>query len=69
MAFLSLWRMNSRESNIGRRISAQLAKLRTVNWAFADQVVVSGANFITGLILARGLGLEGFGVFTLAWTA
>lgn len=29
--------------------------------------MVSGANFLTGIILARFLGLEGFGVFTLVW--
>jgi O-antigen/teichoic acid export membrane protein len=37
--------------------------------ALVDQVLVSGSNFLTGVILARSLGLSGFGVFTLAWTA
>lgn len=32
-----------------------------------DQMVVSGGNFMTGLLLARWLGLEQFGVFTLLW--
>lgn len=40
-----------------------------VNWALADQTLVSGANFLTALLLARALGLEAFGVFTLAWMA
>jgi len=40
-----------------------------VNWALADQVMVSGSNFLTGILLARYLGLEAFGVFTLAWMA
>jgi len=31
--------------------------------------MVSGANFLTGVVLARGIGVRGFGVFTLAWTA
>ena len=44
-----------------------LRKNSQMNWALTDQVLVSGANFITGIILARFLGLESFGVFTLAW--
>lgn len=32
-----------------------------------DQALVSGSNFLTGILLARTLGLEGFGSFTLAW--
>ncbi len=32
-----------------------------------DQGLVSGVNFITGILLARGLGLEGFGQFGLLW--
>lgn len=38
-----------------------------VNWALADQAMVSGVNFLTGILLARYLGLHEFGVFTLAW--
>jgi O-antigen/teichoic acid export membrane protein len=33
----------------------------------ADQLVVSGSNFATGIILVRGMGLEQFGVFTVAY--
>jgi O-antigen/teichoic acid export membrane protein len=33
----------------------------------ADQFIVSGSNFATGIILVRGLGLEQFGVFTVAY--
>ncbi len=40
-----------------------------INWALADQAVISGVNFLTGILLARYLGLEGFGQFTLAWMA
>jgi O-antigen/teichoic acid export membrane protein len=32
-----------------------------------DQVIVSGSNFITGIILVRGLGLIEFGRFTIAY--
>jgi O-antigen/teichoic acid export membrane protein len=35
--------------------------------ALVDQALVSGANFFTTVILARGLGVGNFGVFTLAW--
>ncbi len=38
-----------------------------VNWALADQAVVSGANVLTGILLARFLGVAGFGVYSLAW--
>ena len=38
-----------------------------VNWALADQTLVSGVNFLTGILLARYLGIEEFGRFTLAW--
>jgi O-antigen/teichoic acid export membrane protein len=32
-----------------------------------DQILVSGSNFVTGIILVRGLGLEEFGRFTVAY--
>ena len=37
------------------------------NWALLDQAMVSGVNFLTGIILVRYLGLEEFGRFILAW--
>lgn len=40
-----------------------------VNWALIDQGMVSVINFLTGILLARYLGLAEFGVFTLAWIA
>ncbi|MEE8274897.1 MAG: MATE family efflux transporter [Alphaproteobacteria bacterium] len=46
-----------------------LARHSHVNWALADQALVSGTNFLTGILLARFLGLEEFGRFTLAWMA
>jgi O-antigen/teichoic acid export membrane protein len=33
----------------------------------ADQIMVSGSNFLTGIILVRGLGLVAFGKFTVAY--
>ena len=32
-----------------------------------DQAVVSGAGFITGVLLARFLGLSSYGVFAMSW--
>ena len=40
-----------------------------MNWALADQAIISGVNFLTGLLIARFLGIEAFGVFTLVWMA
>lgn len=51
------------------RISRLVTKHSHVNWALADQGVISGVNFLTGILLARHLGLEEFGRFTLAWMA
>jgi O-antigen/teichoic acid export membrane protein len=36
-------------------------------WALSDQGLVSGANFLTNITLARELGIDGFGVFALCW--
>ena len=49
--------------------TAMIRRYRHVNWALSDQAMVSGVNFITGILLARYLGLEEFGRFTLAWMA
>ncbi len=42
-------------------------KYKHVNWALIDQGLVSGVNFITGILLARYLGLYEYGVYTLLW--
>jgi O-antigen/teichoic acid export membrane protein len=44
----------------------QLAK-RSVGWTLADQILVSGSNFLTSVIVARGLGPAGLGTFALSW--
>jgi O-antigen/teichoic acid export membrane protein len=48
-------------------MTSWLLKHSHINWALADQAMVSGVNFLTGILLARFLGLEEFGVFTLVW--
>jgi len=35
-------------------------------WSFVDQILVSGVNVLTGIILVRALGLHEFGVFSFA---
>jgi O-antigen/teichoic acid export membrane protein len=37
-------------------------------WPLADQMMVSGCNFLTSVVVARVLGPREFGVFTLAWS-
>ncbi len=44
-----------------------LGRYSHINWALADQAMVSGVNFLTGILLARYLGIEAFGQFMLAW--
>lgn len=44
-----------------------LKKYSHINWALADQAMVSGTNFLTGVLFARFLGVAEFGRFTLAW--
>ncbi|CAN5576438.1 hypothetical protein BH11BAC2_BH11BAC2_08930 [soil metagenome] len=34
---------------------------------YADQAVVSGFSFLSGVVLARYLGVQGFGVYSIAW--
>ncbi len=48
-----------------KRLSSLFARHGHANWAFADQAVVSGSNFVTGILLARFLGPESFGLFVL----
>ncbi len=37
------------------------------NWALLDQALVSGSNFLVGLLLVRYLGMEQYGRYVLAW--
>lgn len=53
------------------RVCATIGKLARrwshLNWALADQGLVSGCNFATGVLVARNLGVAEFGRFTLVW--
>jgi len=43
------------------------ARYNHINLALIDQMIVSGVNFITSILLARYLGIEEFGKYTLVW--
>src|ERR1700745_2682986 len=45
---------------------ARFGKTRRMQ-TIVDQLVVSGSNFLTSIILVRGLGLGDFGKFTIAY--
>jgi O-antigen/teichoic acid export membrane protein len=36
-------------------------------WALGDQAIVSGSNFVTGIVVGRSFGLHDFSLFTLIW--
>jgi O-antigen/teichoic acid export membrane protein len=50
-----------------RRWPSLLFKFGQANWTLADQVVVSGTNFATAVLVARALGIAEFGIFSLTW--
>jgi len=53
--------------NMIQTLSRWLRHYSQINLALLDQALVSATNFLTSLILARYLGLENFGIYTLAW--
>jgi len=59
----------ARTGGIVRQTLDLLNRLAHMNWALADQAVVSGTNFATTILIARFLGVEEFGRFALAWLA
>lgn len=38
-----------------------------ISWALADQIMVSGVNFMTGILFARYFGQDEYGRFSLVW--
>ena len=50
-------------------LTKHLRTERSLPWTLADQMLVSGGNFLTAVLLARHLGLSEFGVFALVWMA
>ena len=47
--------------------TALLRRYQRISWSIVDQAMLSGVNFLTVLLLARALGPENFGIFSLAW--
>jgi O-antigen/teichoic acid export membrane protein len=54
---------------VPRGLAAWYRRHRHINWALTDQALVSGCNFVTGILLARFLGPESYGVFVLLYSA
>ena len=48
-------------------IAKWLERYSHVNWALADQGMISASNFLASILMARYLGLDEFGRFTLVW--
>ena len=55
-------------STLLSRVGPLLQSFKWAKWALADQVIVSGSNFLSNILLARILGIEEFGRYVLAWT-
>jgi O-antigen/teichoic acid export membrane protein len=47
------------------KVSRPFLAFKGKEWLFADQLLVSGVNFLTSAMLARMLGVHGFGVFSM----
>src|SRR4051812_32461616 len=52
----------------GRKTWAPGSLLRFSAWGLADQALISATNFVTMILLARGLGSSAFGLFVLMYT-
>lgn len=50
-----------------KRVKYFFYRYTHVNWALFDQALVSGANFLTGVLLVRYLGVDQYGLFVLLW--
>ncbi|MBN9309598.1 MATE family efflux transporter [Devosia sp.] len=61
--------INQREMALRVRDTAKVLFSRGPLWSLGDQIIVSGGNFLTMVIVARQVGLASFGVFTLYWTS
>lgn len=48
-------------------IKSFIAKIQTSGLVLADQAIVSGTNFLIGIILTRLLGIQEYGRFALLW--
>ena len=51
---------------MSRRVAAKISRGRAP-LAVADQILISGSNFLTSIVLVRGLGLTEFGKYSAAY--
>ncbi|WID96686.1 lipopolysaccharide biosynthesis protein [Bosea vestrisii] len=58
-----------RPGNAWMTVRARLWAMRDPALSFGDQVLSSACNFLTTILLARALGLEAFGLYTMVWLA
>ena len=56
-----------RDKPLVRKLTGLYQRTRQARWAMISQVVTSGANFATTVILVRALGLEDFGRFSICF--
>lgn len=49
-------------------LSASKSYLKNATFlVYADQLIVSGCSFASGVVMARLLGVQGFGIYSIAW--
>lgn len=58
-----------RPGKTGFDMKARLRAMLDPALSFGDQALSSACNFLTTILLARALGLEAFGVYTMVWLA
>jgi hypothetical protein len=49
------------------RQSVRDTSVRRFGWAFADQLLSSGTNFLLGVLIARSVGVRDLGAFSIAY--
>ena len=57
------------EESVTAWLQRLLPRTRHVHWVLADQILVSGCNFLLAIIYARALGPAGFGLYALITVA
>lgn len=58
-----------RPGKLSETMRARLFAMRDPALSFTDQALSSACNFLTTILLARALGLEAFGIYTMVWLA
>lgn len=58
-----------RPGKVSETMRTRLLAMRDPALSFTDQALSSACNFLTTILLARALGLEAFGVYTMVWLA